>query len=353
MKFFKLGAQCLTLAAMMSLPIQAIAAEYEWTFSQPWVRPVSNKVIKQFAEDITEYSDGRIEVKVFYDGLLGTHDESFHGVQDGSITMSVFSPYVKLIPGGILNWMPWTVSSWDAAELAFSQDGGPLYNVLEEAYNEVGMHSLFHISQGAYGIGNTVRPIRTKDDFKNLKIRVSGSTGLVRALQGMGEGTGMNLVTLPWSDIYTALSRGTIDGNWTTWPSIVDERHYEGLKYYSDFNFTWDNQNVAINKELWDELPADLKEAVTKASKKAQTYSNKLHREAEDAFIAKVKASDCEIINLTDEERAAFREDSNVPAIWVELVDPWLEKHYPGQNKSAEIQKQLADIEKKVNAAKK
>ena len=143
-----------------------------------------------------------------------------------------------------------------------------------------------------------------------------------------------------------------VDGNWTMWPSLVDERHYEVLKYYSDLNFGWDNNSIVINKDIWEKLPKDLQAIVSKVSAECQAYSNKLHRESESTYIAKVKDSDCEIVVLTDEERAAFRKDSNMPAVWKELCEPWLEKHFPGQNKSEEIQKQLADIEQKVLSAK-
>ena len=162
----------------------------------------------------------------------------------------------------------------------------------------------------------------------------------------------MTVVTLPWADLYNALSRGVVDGNWTMWPSLVDERHYEVLKYYTDFNFGWDNQNVAINKDTWDKIPADLKEKIEKVAVECQAYSNKLHRESESDYIKKVDESDCEIVGLTDEERAAFRKDSNMPAVWKELCDPWLEKHFPGQNMSENLQKQLDDIEQKVLSQK-
>ena len=253
-----------------------------------------------------------------------------------------------------LNWMPWTISSWEEAELAFHPDHGVLYDMIEIAYNEIGMHTLFHVSQGAYGLGNTVRPIRTPADFKNLKLRVSSSLGLVRALEGMGKGTGMILTTLPWSEIYNALSRGVVDGCWTMWPSLVDERHYEVMKHYSDVNFAWDNQNVAINKKIWDALPADLKAGVTKAAIEAQAYVNDLHRKAEADYIKRLEQEKgFTITRLTDAERDALRQASNVAPIWKELCEPWLEKHFPGKNMSAKLQQDLDDVRAKARAAKK
>jgi TRAP-type C4-dicarboxylate transport system substrate-binding protein len=343
----------LVMALALAAPAAAAQAEYKWTFSQPWVRPLANQAYQFFIDKTKEYTDGRVEIELFVDGLLGNHDETFHGVQDGSITIGTFSPYVSLIPGGVLNWMPWTIASWEEAELAFAPETGVLSEVIEKAYNEVGMHTLFHVSQGAYGIGNTMRPIRTTADFKNLKIRVSSSLGLVRALENMGKGTGMTLTTLPWSEIYNALSRGVVDGCWTMWPSLVDERHYEVMKYYSDLNFCWDNQNVAINKEAWDALPDDLKAGVTRAAAEAQHYANELHRKAEADYIRQLEQQPgFTVVRLTDAERDALREASDVAPIWKELCEPWLEKHYPGQNMSAKLQQALADIREKARAAK-
>lgn len=333
-------------ASIAVAPHTAAASEFEWTFSQPWNRPIADKVFAQFIEDVQTGSEGRIEIQFFANGLLGNHDETFYGVQDGSITIGVFSPYVKIVPGGVLNWMPWATSSWAEAEAGLGH-GGPLHDILEVAYNEIGMHTLFHVSQGPYGIGNTKRPIRTSEDFKNLKLRVSGSTGFVRALEGMGKGTGLTLQTLPWSEVYSAVSRGVVDGNWSMWPSLVDERHAEVLKYFTDVNFAWDNQNVAINQAAWDELPDDLKTVVTDAAKKAQAYSNQLHQEAESDYIKQLEEIDgFEIVRLTEEERAALREASNMDAVWAELADPWLEKKFPGENKGEKLRAELEAIKK-------
>ena len=85
------------------------APKYKWSFAQPWSRPLSNKGYEFFCDKVKEYSGGQIEIKFQPDGLLGTHDESFHGVRDGNIEVAVISPYVNLVPGGMLNWMPWTV----------------------------------------------------------------------------------------------------------------------------------------------------------------------------------------------------------------------------------------------------
>jgi TRAP-type C4-dicarboxylate transport system substrate-binding protein len=72
--------------------------EYKWTFCQPWVRPLANQAYQFFIDKTKEYTDGRVEIELFVDGLLGNHDETFHGVQDGSITIGTFLALRGLIP---------------------------------------------------------------------------------------------------------------------------------------------------------------------------------------------------------------------------------------------------------------
>ncbi len=339
--------------AIVATDVQPACAAEKWTFSQPFVRPLSNKFYNIFCERVKEYTHGQIEIELFIDGLLANHDETFHGIQDGSITMGIISPYVNLVPGGMVNWMPWAISNWEEAEIAYDTNNGPLHKVMEKAYNEVGMHVLFHVSYGPYGLGNNKRPIRTPEDFKNLKLRVSNSLGMVRALENIGKGTGMTVQTLPWTEIYNSLSRGVVDGCWMHWPSLIDERVYEVLSYYTDLDFSWDNQNIVVNKEVWDRQPQEIKDAISRAAAEAQHLSNEGTRALLHDYIKRLQDDpNITITLLTPEERAVFEKASNVPAIWKELCDPWLEKAYPGQNMSEKLQAEITRIRQEVLAKK-
>jgi C4-dicarboxylate-binding protein DctP len=343
------------LTSLLALTVSDVAEakdtkpEYEWRFAQPWVRPTNQRSYELFCDLVEQYTDGKMVIKLYPDGLLGTHDESFHAVQEGSVEIGVFAPYVNLVPGGMLNWMPWTISNFDEAMLAYTPPDGILYKVMEKAYNEVGMHMLFTQGQGAYGIGNNTRPIKTPEDFKNLKLRVSSSLGFVRALANMGEGSGMTLQTVPWADLYNALSRGVVDGCWSMWPSLVEERHYEVLKYYTALDFAWDANNVVINLELWEEIPQEYKDAITKAAKIAEEHQYELQRRAQlENILWLSQQPDFEIYFPTAEERAVFREKANMEAVWEELAKPWLEEHYPGENMTQKVMDELDNIREKV-----
>ncbi len=335
--------------------VSGAAAKYKWSFSQPWSRPLADKGYQLFIDKVKEYTNGDIEITLHSNGLLGTHDESLHGVRDGSIEIATLSPYVNLVPGGMMNWMPWTVSTFDEARIAYAWPNGVLFKVMQVAWREVNAEMLFSCSQGAYGLANNVRALRSPDDLKNLKMRVSSSLASVRTLENMGSGTGMTMETIPWAEIYNALSRGVVDGCWDMWPSLVDERHAEVLKHYTHGLLNWDANNVVINKELWDSLDPKYQEAIYKAGAEAEQYLNDLYEAEEKNYIKKLETDypNFTITRLTPEELAVWREKANMPAVWAEICDPWLEKVWPGQKMGEKIRAELDAIRDQAAAKKK
>lgn len=317
---------------------------YKWRLGSAWTQPVRNESVEIFCELLYTYSGGKIRMKFQPRGLLGGHDEIFHAVQDGSVEMGVFAPYVNLVPGGMLNWMPWTVGSYDEAAIAYASPDGILYRVMDKAWEEVGCKLIMSLPMGPYGLGNNVRPIKKPDDFKALKLRVSASLGFVMTLQNMGKGSGMTLQTIPWSDLYNALERDVVDGCWNLWGPLVEERHYEVLKYYTALGWAWDCCNIVINLELWKKLPKDLQAAIFKAAKHAEERDYEAQRRMNKIYEKRLKESGLEIYYPSQEEREIFRKKANMPEIWKELCDPWLEKHFPKQNMTKKILDELDRI---------
>jgi len=326
-------------------------AEYNWRMGYSDVMTTRNETLELFTHLVNGYSGGRINVDYMGSGVLGSNSEIFNAVQAGDLEMSCHAPYVDLVPGGMMNWMPWTVSNYRQAAVAYAPEEGVLFKVMDDAWAEVGFKQLFNTPQGAYGIANNVRPLKTPADFDGWKFRVSGSLGFVKTMENMTKGYSFQMETLPWADLYSALETGVVDGNWTIWNSLAQERHFEVTKYYTVLNFGWDCNNAVMNLELWNSLPADLQEAIKLAAAKADEQAYEAQQRATLVSIDYVIANGLEVYWPTDEERAAFREAANMPAIWTELCDPWLEGKYPGQNMSKIIQDELDRIIAETPAA--
>ena len=93
----------------------------------------------------------------------------------------------------------------------------------------------------------------------------------------------------PAAEAVSHLSKGVVDTIWSMWPSLIDERHGEVIRYYSDLNWTWDCNNMVINKKIWDELPQDLKDAVHKAAMIAEEKQFEKQKSIENDYIEKVR----------------------------------------------------------------
>lgn len=350
--------RCMLLAVLLVCVVTGIAGaapKYKWSFANSWTRPLADKGYQLFIDKVKEYTNGDIEITLHSNGLLGTHDEGLHGVRDGSIEIGTFSPYVNLVPGGMINWMPWTVSTFDEARIAYAWPDGILFKMMQVAWREVNAELLFSCAQGPYGLANNARALKKPEDTKNLKMRVSSSMAFVKALGNMGAGYGMSMETVPWAEIYNALSRGVVDGMWSMWPSLVDERHAEVIKHYTDLQFGWDANNIVINKDLWDSLDPKYQAAIYKAGAEAEQYLNNLYEAEQAEYVKKLETNypNLTITWLTPAERAVWREKANMPAVWAELCDPWLEKNWPGMNMKIKILAELDDIRERVEAKKK
>lgn len=329
----------------------AAGPEYRWRMGYSDVMTTRNQSLEAFTHMVYGYSDGRIEVDYMGYGVLGSNSEIFNAVQAGDLEMSCHAPYVDLVPGGMMNWMPWTVSNYRQAAAAYHPDDGIIFNVMNTAWEEVGFKQLFNTPQGAYGIANNIRPLKTPADFDGWKFRVSGSLGFVRTMENMASGYSFQMETLPWADLYTALETGVVDGYWTIWNSLAEERHFEVVDYFTVLNFGWDTNNVVMNLDLWNSLSPDLQDAIWQAALRADAEAYEAQQRAILTSIDFVIDQGLEVYWPTDEERAAFRDAANMPEIWEELCEPWLEQHFPGQNMSQKMQDELDRIFDEVPAA--
>lgn len=350
-----IGSLCLTLV-LVALLLPACAEEaapaapeekevevLQWRCASSQTGEIFNEYSRLWSGMVGDYSDGRIKVEHYPNAMLGSLSETFIAVQEGSLEAGVVHPYTDLVPGGLVNDMPWMVGNYEESALVYGH-GGIIFNTMSDAWGDVGCHLVLITGQGAYGIANKVRPLKTPDDFEHWKFRVSGAAAYVKAMENMSEGTGMTLETLPWADLYNALERGVIDGMWDTWLLIVEERHMEVVKYWTPLNFGWDTSTLVMPKDLWDGLPKDLKDAVSKAGLASEYYAYEYASRAD--IVAKeqlAELSDVEVYYLTPEEMEAFREKANMPAIWDELCTPYLDKRYPGQNMTKKILDELAE----------
>ncbi|HHV07352.1 MAG TPA: DctP family TRAP transporter solute-binding subunit [Firmicutes bacterium] len=281
-----------------------LKAEYKLTMN------VSNETIwgqggNKFAELVKEYTDGKVNVKVYPNAMLTGGDQMRQAemVQSGAIDFMVNStiniaPTIQEFDAFSLPFLFPTYESVDAA--TSSAAGEQLLAAMEE-YNMVG---LAYGENGFREVTNNKHAIKTPDDLKGLKMRVVTPIyiDIMRAL-------GANAVSMNWGEVFTALQQGTIDGQENPIAGvIVPNKIYEVQKYLTNWHYSYDALVVAANKEVWDSFPAEIQDQIKKAAKDAMAWQIELNRESISDGVQLLKDKGVEVTDLSEEELAPFRE---------------------------------------------
>ncbi|MBS99921.1 MAG: C4-dicarboxylate ABC transporter substrate-binding protein [Oceanospirillaceae bacterium] len=254
------GAVALTLSAGMAA--NAVAAEYNWRFANLYSRGTAfGEVYQSMADNIETMSGGRISVKMMYAGEGVSTNGIFGAVKTGLITMGApFQPMHagEMAEGIIEVGLPGgTDNPAELMDLFYEKGFG---EILDEAYAAHGIKYLDpYIQPPVYIL--TKEPINSVEDFEGLKIRAPGAYG--KFLRNLGASP----VNLTWSEIYTSLSTGVIDGSIGS--NLIDHRdgnHVEVAKYMYRLPLAGAQVlPVIVNQKAWDQLPEDL-QAIVKAA---------------------------------------------------------------------------------------
>jgi TRAP-type C4-dicarboxylate transport system substrate-binding protein len=130
----------------------------------------------------------------------------------------------------------------------------------------------------------TEQEIRTPADLKGVKLRMPGSD----AWQFLGKALGADPLPMAFTEVYTALQTGAIDGQDNPLPTCKDQKFYEVTKQFVLTSHLVDLNYVAFSKKVWDGLTGEQQAIVQKASDDAAESGRqkqlKLETELEQFF---------------------------------------------------------------------
>lgn len=134
-----------------------------------------------------------------------------------------------------------------------------------EALNIVG---LAYFENGFRNITNSKHSVNTVKDLAGLKIRVMESPVHIASFQAMGA----NPTPMAWSEVYTAIQQGTIDGQENPTMAIVDGKINEVNKYMSITEHFYSPAELLISKTVFDKLSAEDQQAIRDAADESKVY---------------------------------------------------------------------------------
>ncbi len=232
-----------------------------------------------FKKRIEELTNGRVEV-IVYKGTLGKGERQlYEGLQLGTlegviITMGALSGFVP--EADLLN-LPFLFK--DSAH-AFKAMDGEIGAWLNEKTIAKGFRTIGWWTIGTRNTSTRTRAINKPEDYKGMKIRTMESPPFIALYKAMGAIP----VPMAITEVYTALSQGTIDGIDGGLASQLEFKHIEVLKYAAVTDHVILLFPFTVAEKWWQGLPADIRQAILKAEAEARPIQRKADEEYNKAI---------------------------------------------------------------------
>jgi len=250
-----------------------------------------------------------INVQVFPSGQLGGFTEINEGVQFGSIEMSV-QPAAYMAPinitSAILDFPFFWPTDTDKL-LALHQ--GAATAMLAETFDKYGLVML-DIWHTGFMQWTSNEPLNTLAAYEGKIARVMPSE-LMTERQIL---LGLNPTTMPFSETYSALQNGSIAAQENPIPTTYNMKFHEVQKFVTMTSHGTLDQYVTVNKAWWQGLTDDCRTAIDEAVTAGNKVSFDETARQEKEYLELIRQAGVEVVEVTDEERAAMR-DATLPGI--------------------------------------
>ena len=160
--------------------------------------------------------------------------------------------------------------------------------------------------------------VTTPEDLAGVNLRMPGTD----AWQFLGRALGANPVPVAFTEVYTALQTGSVDGQDNPLPTVVDSKFYEVTDQIALTSHLVDLNYIALSKEVWDGLTPEQQQAVQEAADAAAEAARQEQIKLEDELVAFLRE---EGLQVYEPDVDAFREHVQAQYEGSEFAKAWPE----------------------------
>jgi tripartite ATP-independent transporter DctP family solute receptor len=303
------------MLAFLALPVLALGVA-------PAITAQPKKVLIRFAHHMPEQADsnehvaaqtfkqivesksqGQIEVRVLPNNQIGNEAQGFEQVQNGIIEMDMLSEGTipRFFRPALLLGLPFLFPS---SEVAWEVLDGPFAREYDDAFlKATGVRILGHSESGFRSLFNRVREVRSPKDMAGMKIRTMENPAHVAMMKGLGA----NPTPVSWTEVYSALQSGVVDGMENPPGLFYISKFYEQQKYLTVVKHLYSVHTIMINDRFFSGLSAAHQDLVRDAGRAANLAGRQTAVSAEKAAIENLKTKGIQVYVPTAAEYNEFR----------------------------------------------
>ena len=285
---------------------------------------VSTQTMEKFAELVNEKTGGAVTIETYPAGQLGNYDEMYQEIKKGNLDAGLFTVYGSDTDPAIeILYLPFASTDMESWK-KLVEYGGDFWNEIESIHADQGVQLLGLYNNGFLGLAYAKlkeTPETGLFDFSQKKdelMRVPGMESMQKSCEGMGYST----TVMAYTDVYTALQTGTVDGSWAGGPTLNYYNFRDVIKYFADQKCSTDVYCMVMNKELLEGMPEEYQQAIKDAGLEACDYGNGLQEEKDAELLKKMEEEGITVYVPTDEQRAEMQKYF-IENVWPQITGPF------------------------------
>jgi tripartite ATP-independent transporter DctP family solute receptor len=261
------------------------------------------RAVKVFAEAVEKASGGKMKVRAIGAAALGPDTQMQQALIGGAQEMMVGSTATLV---GITKEMAlWdTPFLFNTAAEADAMLDGPVGQKIMARLQDKGLVGLVYWENGFRNLTNSKRPVTKMEDLAGIKLRVMQNNVYLESFQTLGA----NAVPLPFSELFSALETGTVDGQENPYNTILSSKFYEVQKYVSATNHVYSPWIVLVSKKWWDSLSKAEQKVLADAAVASRDFERKDTREEAQRALADLQTKGMVFNKLAPSEVARIRD---------------------------------------------
>ena len=272
-----------------------------------------NEALRSFKAAVEERTNGKIVVNIYDNSVLGGELELLEQVNSGTLESSVEM--------GVGNWsgydgaadaslLPFLFDSVESAREAYNGAFGE--KITKEIIEPNGAYVLSYWENGMRHMTNNTRPINTPEDMAGIKFRSSQTDMKIQMFEALDS----SAVMIAYSELYTSLQNGTVDGQENPLSNIYSSSLYDVQKYLSLTNHMYDPAVFIVNKAWFDSLPEDYQTILMEEAANARLIQLDLNDETK--YLDLLRDAGMEINEV---DTALFAE--KMDGVWEKFADQY------------------------------
>jgi len=283
------------LAAILASP--ALAADMTLKFGHVG-KPGSlfEESVEAYAKCANAALGDKAEIQTFGSSQLGKDKELLQKLKLGQITFALPSSVMSSVSDefGIFE-MPYIIKDREHMKRV-QKELGPTF---QKAANDNGYHILGYFENGFRNITNNTRPIDVPSDLEGIKLRTPKGSWRVKMFKLYGA----NPTPMAFSDVFTALKTGVIDGQENPYAQIASAKFQEVQKYLSKTGHVYTPAYILTSKKHYAKLPQDVRDELETCAASTQAFVYKRAAELEVELLKVIEDAGVEVI---DPDKDAF-----------------------------------------------